>query len=330
MADRFEGAAAVDHPDDSSAISRDTLVDEPIRSDIRQICPVAPRDPRIGTLVCSRYLVQKRLGSGGAGIVYRALDEVADQPVALKLMHSRLRTDDQHVARFAREVRALSKVAHSAVVRVLDAGQDRDRTPFLVMELLEGEVLTDEIERGLETRDVIEVGRQLLGALAAAHAAGIIHRDIKPENLFLARSPSGALRLKVLDFGIAKLVAPDAVVSFQTLDGLILGTPEYMSPEVCKGHAVTAHADLWAAAAVLFHALTGRPPFDEEQVGMLLLRIVREPAPSLAALRPDLPAAITAAIDRALLPDPAARWSDAGAFATALGASAPIVDLDWE
>ena len=134
----------------------------------------------------------------------------------------------------------------------------------------------------------------------------------------------------MLDFGIAKLIRPDARISFQTLDGLILGTPEYMSPEICRGMPVTDAADLWATAAVLYHAFTGAPPFEEEHVGRLLLKIVRGRAPSLHERRPDLPVAGTGAIDRALDPDPATRFPNAAAFATALSSSAPIDDLDWE
>lgn len=328
MRDRFEGPTARQRG------APDTLQDVGAHSDIHAIRRgTTEADPaeRVGAVVAERYALLGMLGQGGAGAVYEARDLDRGETVAIKLLHKHLRASDGHVARFAREIRALSQIAHSAVVRVLDAGEDEDGTLFLVMELLDGELLHDRIMlQSLEPREIVEIGRQLLGALAAAHARGIVHRDIKPENLFLATAPSGFLRLKVLDFGIAKLTRPDAGISFQTLDGLILGTPEYMSPEICRGMPVTEAADLWAAAAVLYHALTGAPPFEEEHVGRLLLRIVRERAPSLRERRPDLPASVTAAIDRALDPDPAARFSSAAAFATALASSAPIDDLDWE
>jgi len=303
----------------------------PVHSDIRAIrADASPRD-RLGAVIAERYALRAVLGAGASGAVYAATDLERGVEVAVKLLHPHLRSSDGHVARFTREIRALSRIAHSAVVRVLDAGEDHDGALFLVMELLEGSLLHDRIMLAdLEPREVLEVGRQLLGALAAAHARGIVHRDIKPENLFLMTSPSGSVRLKVLDFGIAKLTRPDAAISFQTLDGLILGTPEYMSPEVCRGLPISGAADLWAAAAVLFHAFTGRPVFEEEHVGKLLLRIVRERAPSLGSLRPDLPRNVIDAIDRALDPDPAARFPTAEAFATALASSAPIDGLDWD
>lgn len=329
MRDPFEGPTA------RTRAALDTLqdVDASQHSDIQQIRRADRHDAaaRVGDVVAERYALLGLLGEGAAGAVYEARDLDRGEPVAVKLLHPHLRASDGHVARFAREIRALSQIAHSAVVRVLDAGEDDDGALFLVMELLEGELLYERVMlRSLRPADVVEVGRQLLGALAAAHARGIVHRDIKPENLFLANAPNGSIRLKVLDFGIAKLTRPDAGISFQTLDGLILGTPEYMSPEICRGMPVTEAADLWATAAVLFHALTGAPPFEEEHVGKLLLRIVRERAPSLAALRPDLPRALTTAIDRALDPDPSARFPNAAAFATALASSAPIEDLDWD
>ena len=313
---------------------RDTLVDdegadEDDRSDVRR-----RKGPgqRIGDTIAERYQLVALLGEGGAGAVYSAIDRAGGRrvPVALKVLHQHLRGVDGHSARFQREIKALSEIAHSAVVRVRDSGTDELGHMYLAMELLEGELLSDVVEEGLETREVLEIGRQLLGALAAAHDRGIVHRDIKPDNLFLATAPEGVIRLKVLDWGIAKLTRPDRAISFQTLDGLILGTPEYMSPELCRGAPVTEAADLWAAAAVLFELLSGAPPFEEEQIGRLLLRIVRERAPLLGELRPDLPSYVTAAIDKALDPDLERRWKTARAFATGLATAAPIDDLDWD
>jgi serine/threonine protein kinase len=312
--------------------STDTLVDEPSRSDVRAIVRRRPATPeeRLGDCVANRYQLVRVLGVGASGAVFEARDLQRQELVAIKLMHEHLRTSDGHVARFAREVRATSAIAHSAVVRVLDAGEDRDGTLFLVMELLEGELLFHRMG-SLDTRAIVEIGRQLLGALAAAHARGVVHRDIKPENLFLTRSDNGSIRLKVLDFGIAKLLRPQSTLSFQTLDGLILGTPAYMSPELCRGLPVTDGADLWAAAAVLFELFTGDPPFDDEHIGRLLLKVVKGRAPSVSQKRPDLAPSIISAIDRALDPDPARRWHNAEEFAAALSSGmVSIADLDYD
>ncbi|MBX3271741.1 MAG: serine/threonine protein kinase [Sandaracinaceae bacterium] len=319
-------------------MSRDTLVDGveidslefEDASDVRERSSI---EARLGELVAGRYELRELLGHGGSGAVYGATDrrDPSRGAVAVKLLHRHLRGADGHAARFEREIRALQHVAHSAVVRILDSGRDERGHLYLVMERLEGELLVDRIgERGLDVRETLELGRQLLGALGAAHDRGIIHRDIKPENLFLTDAPSGSIRLKILDWGIAKLTQPDTAISFQTLDGLILGTPEYMSPEICRGMPVTAAADLWAAAAVLYHVFAGVPPFEEDQIGRLLIKIVKEKPVPLAEHRPDLPPYVSAAIDRALDKDPARRFATAAELATGLATSAPIADLDWD
>lgn len=272
---------------------------------------------RIGDRVGGRYELVRPIGRGGGGIVYEARAPRGDR-VAVKLLHAHLRASTGHVARFSREVLATSTIAHPSVVRVLDAGEDHDGSLFLVTELLEGELLFDRLARPLTPLEVLAMGRQLLGALAAAHAQGIVHRDIKPENLFLVRT-RGPIRLKVLDFGIAKLVRPQPGYAFQTRSGVILGTPAYMSPELCRGLPVTEAADLWAAAVVLYEAFAGAPPFDDPHVGRLLLDVVNRRAPSLGAKRPDLAGWVVGAIDRALDPDPSRRWSSAQEFAAALG-----------
>ncbi len=339
MSGRFHVVATCAADDGGSwgSSEQDTWLDEtppePTRSDVRAVARPKREGPlaRLGEHIAGRYELSRLLGSGATGAVYEALDVKRGEQVAVKLLHEHLRTSDGHVARFAREVRATTAIAHSSVVRVLDAGEDGDGTLFLVLELLEGQLLFERMASGLETREIVEIGRQLLGALAAAHARGIVHRDIKPENLFLTRNASGSIRLKVLDFGIAKLVRPQSTVSFQTLDGLILGTPAYMSPEICRGMPVTEAADLWAAAAVLYEAFAGTPPFEDEHVGRLLLKIVKGRAPSLAEKRPDLPPTVVHAIDRALDPDPARRWQTAEELATALSSGGvSIAELDWD
>ncbi len=311
-----------DAANESDGEARDTLV-EPC-SDVRELREPPPIH------LAGRYRIGARLGRGGSGTVYAAVDVETGASVAVKVLHPHLQARPDAVARFDREIRALHQVTHSAVVRVLDAGREPGGSLFLVMERLEGELLHTRMLCGIAPHEVLEIGRQLLGALHAAHQRGIVHRDIKPENLFLVSNPSGGIRLKILDFGIAKLTRPSAAVTFQTLDGLILGTPEYMSPEMCRGLPITEAADLWSAAASLYHALAGAPPFDDDSVGRLLLKIVRERAPSLAERRPDLPRPLTEAIDRALDPDPARRFPTARAFLLGLASGAPIDDLDWD
>lgn len=287
---------------------------------------------RIGHVLDGNYELRNLLGCGSAGAVYSAVDLERGEPVAVKMLHEGLSRSPEHVARFEREARAASSIGHSSVVKVLSVGRAENACLFMVLELLDGEALFFAIESGrLSDGDIVEIGRQLLGALAAAHARGIIHRDVKPENLFLAREPSGALRLKLLDFGIAKYLHGDGRSSFNTVDGMLLGTPHYMSPQMCMGEAADIGADLWAAGAVLYHAFAGAPPFDDVHLGRLLTRIVSSRAPSLAEARPDLPRSIIEAIDRALDPDPSKRWKSALAFADALSMGGANIDgLDWD
>jgi serine/threonine-protein kinase len=278
-------------------------------------------EARVGQVLAKRYRLEVLVGSGGAGAVYAALDLRTGFEVAIKVLHDTFRASKEQVARFLREARATSRIGHSSVVSVLDVGRDEaDGSLFMVMELLRGEPLFWAIERGhLDDAGVVEVARQLLGALGAAHRSGIVHRDVKPENVFLTWDPSGNLQVKLIDFGIAKYLRPElSASSFRTMDGLIMGTPHYMSPEACMGQAVDEHADLWSAAAAIFHAFAGVPPFDDGQIGRLLMRIVSGHAPSLRRHRPDLPLELTNAIDRALMRDRAERWPDVSTFVEAI------------
>src|SRR5687768_10712286 len=200
------------------------------------------------------------------GAVYEGQDQLSRQRVAVKLLHPSLTASEEHVGRFLREARAASTVGHPCIVRVMDAGrEDQGRTIFLVLELLTGETLAPRMERGgISMRDVLDIATQLLDALAAAHARAIVHRDIKPENVFLIHDArSGRVRVKLLDFGVAKhLIKHGGPSSWDSMDGMIIGTPHYMSPEQCRGAAIDARTDLWSTGAMLFHVLAGEPPFD--------------------------------------------------------------------
>jgi len=306
---------------------RDTIIDDDSPLDHLKALALA----RVGSVLSGRWELRNLLGCGSAGAVFSAVDLERDERVAIKVLHPGLNQSREHVMRFEREARAASSIGHSSVVKVLEVERDEQGSLFMVLELLEGEALFHAIEgRRLDTGDIVEIGRQLLGALAAAHARGIVHRDVKPENLFLVKEPSGALRPKLLDFGIAKLNEQDGS-SFRTLDGMLMGTPDYMSAEVCSGEEADPRADLWGAAAVLYHAFSGEPPFDGRSIGELLTKIVSTRARSLAELRPDLPRSLVEAIDRGLDPDAGKRWKSALAFSDALTVGgASIEGLDWD
>ena len=290
---------------------------------------------RLGSTVAGKWKLERLVGLGSMGAVYEAQDKLTKQRVAVKLLHPTLATSEEHVVRFLREARAASTVGHPGIVRVLDAGrQDEGKTIYLVLELLTGETLDAWMERGgLQLKTVLDIAAQLLDALAAAHARAIVHRDIKPENVFLIHDArSGRHKVKLLDFGVAKhLIKHGGRSSWDSMDGLIVGTPHYMSPEQCRGAPVDARTDLWSTGAMIFHALAGQPPFDAEHLADLLTRIVTTRAPSLAKFRKDLPPNVIRVVDRALEPLPEQRWPTAQQMADELGGrGAPIGDLDWD
>ncbi|MDQ3036714.1 MAG: serine/threonine protein kinase [Myxococcota bacterium] len=312
------------------APSRDTMVDAVPQGALE----APPSGERIGTIIADRYAVDRLLGSGAMAAVFGGVDRITGEPVAVKVLHDRHAHDRDVVARLLHEADVMRAIGHPGVARVLDAGQDATGRWFLAIDLFEGEDLSEAIERGpLPADAVVAIGHQLLSALSAAHARGIVHRDVKPENVFLARDESGSLRVKLLDFGVAK--ARDAAIStrggMRTLDGVKIGTPHYMSPEQWRGLALDARSDVWAAGAVLFTATTGMPPFDADDLGTLMERVTSTDAPSLAKLRPEIGPAFVDTIDRALATAPAERWADARAMSAALHVGGARVDaLDWD
>ena len=287
---------------------------------------------RVGQAVADKYELRRLLGVGSTGAVYEALHRFTGRQVAVKLLHDQLLDSTEHVARFLQEARAVTALGHPSIVEVFDAGRTMQGELYLVTELLEGEDLGHAMEEGsIATADILDAGVQLLEGLAAAHGHGIIHRDVKPENVFLAQTPSGR-RVKLLDFGISKRwLESGSNANVITLQGMTVGTPYYMSPEQARGTRIDARADIWSSGAVLFHALAGIPPFDDANLGLLLAKIVSQPAPSLGDFRPDLPEAVVGVIDRALKTEAVDRWQTAQEMAIELrGRGASISGLDWD
>jgi len=255
---------------------------------------------RSGEHLANRYLLQRRLGSGGMGSVYEAEQLATGRKVAVKLLHPELARDEEMVARFQREARAAAALESEHVAAVLDLGEAQDGTPFLAMELLHGETL-----RSLLTREgqlpLVRVARlvtQACHALAEAHACGVVHRDLKPENLFLTRRSDGSDWAKVLDFGVAKLTATDAV---STRAGALLGTVLYMSPEQARGAKdVDARTDTYSLCAIAYEALSGRPPHEPGEQHAVVYRILHESFEPLATAAPGLPNEVCELVERGL------------------------------
>ena len=255
------------------------------------------------------------------GVVYLAQHPVFGRKVAIKLLHAVLARDPDIVARFFNEARAIHMVAHENIVEILDFGQTADGQPYFIMEFLSGESLSDAIARGPMTPDQVEaIGVQMCKALGAAHAKGIVHRDLKPHNVQLVIKADGALQVKILDFGVAKILSsPDGASSVKTRTGSLMGTPLYMSPEQCKGAGVLDHrTDIYSLGVILFEMISGRPPFNAEGVGELFAKHMLEEPPLVTEFAPECPPHMAAAIMKALAKDPAARFQSMDEFRKAL------------
>ncbi len=261
----------------------------------------------------NNYEVRSLLGEGGMGSVYTAEHPVLGRRAAVKVLRKEYAVDSNLVGRFINEARASSAIKHPGIIEVFDVGTMADGVPYLMMELLEGETLGRRIDRDgpLKVPDAVDIAAQATSALAAAHAHGIVHRDLKPENLFLIPDPSqrSHQRVKVLDFGIAKLQRRLSGQSVRTHTGSIMGTPPYMSPEQCRGISseIDARTDVYALGIILYEMLTGAPPFLSEGFGDVLLMHLTQPPRPLRELQPAIPPSLEQLVLHALEKEPERR-----------------------
>jgi serine/threonine-protein kinase len=281
-----------------------------------------------GTLLEGKYRVERLIGAGGMGSVWVAEHTLLKRPVALKVLENAGQRDPTAVQRFMREAQTAARLRSDHIVDVLDVGRFDDGTPFLVMELLEGETLAQRIRaRGkLAAGEAADFADQLLEGLGAAHAAGVIHRDIKPDNCFLTMK-NGRIHLKLLDFGISKVTQTNdegAPELRMTKTGVVMGTPYYMAPEQARGAKDIDHrCDLYAVGAILYECVAGRVPFEAESVNELLFKIVLEPLVPPHTYAPDLAADFEALIVRAMGRQAGDRFQTAQAFRDALSLFLP-------
>jgi tRNA A-37 threonylcarbamoyl transferase component Bud32 len=274
------------------------------------------QDALVGRFIGDRFLVQAKLGEGGMGAVYQAEQVAMKRPVALKVLHPHLSRDDNLIERFHREAAASSRLNHPNTITVHDFGQADDGTLYIAMEFIDGKSLADEIEGtgAFPWYRVTEVGRQIAESLADAHAAGIVHRDLKPDNVMLISRANNTDFVKILDFGIAKMVVETAEEGDQrkalTRTGMIFGTPQYMSPEQVTGSAVDHRTDIYALGVILYELLVGELPFLSENAMGVLTKHLMDPPRPLRSVMPSLtcPPGLEALVMRCLAKEPAHRY----------------------
>jgi serine/threonine-protein kinase len=275
----------------------------------------------VGTTLDGQYRIDSHLASGGMGAVFRAHHLSLRKDVALKVLRPELTASLELQERFRRESEIAAALEHRHIVRVTDFRRSPEGLLYLAMELLDGESLFDRLRREgfLPPDEAVQILWQLCDGLEAAHARGVVHRDLKPENVFMARGPGGEL-VKILDFGIAKMADPGEGNATQS--GMVVGTPEYLSPEQATGSPVDARADLYTVGLIGWRMLVGHHPFKAEDARGLLMMQATRPVPPLSEARPDLAAypLLVAAILRACQKSPFDRYQSAAEFKADLGA----------
>lgn len=273
------------------------------RRDVSTDGELAPND------IAGDYVIQQKIGWGGCSTVYAAAHRATGQPVAVKVMHAGLADSPRQVQRFAQEAQAVRLIQHPSIVEIRDIGRLADGRPYIVMELLRGVNLASLLRtRGrFSPRQALELLQPVSESLTMAHEAGIIHRDIKASNIVLATDDDGTQRVKLLDFGIAKLATGAGGGAMQTTVGHVLGTPHSMAPEQIRGLPVDGRTDIYALGALLFRLLTGKHPFEGCDAIALTRMHIETPPPAPSQLAPVSPA-VDAVVRKAMEKDPARRY----------------------
>jgi len=274
----------------------------------------------------ARYEVLKKLGEGGMSYVYLAREISSGETVAIKVLSPRLASDRSSVERLRREAGLAMRLDHPNVCKILRLGESEDGLIYLVMPFLKGELLSDREVRGgpMDIALSVRLLREMCAGLHHAHELQIIHRDLKPENVMLVPDDgSGSDRAVVMDFGLAKERRADPAIAKLTATGIILGTPEFMSPEQIRGKPLDARSDIYALGIVAFEMFTGKLPFQGRNAQeMMIARLRSQPTP-IRQLRPDVPAPVEKALTRALQTSPDDRFTTALEFAEALTGASP-------
>jgi hypothetical protein len=274
-----------------------------------------PTADLVGQVVADRYHIIKKLGEGGMGAVYLGEHVKMGRKSAIKVMNPSMANDPDAISRFNREASNASRISHPNVCQIYDFGETPEGIIYLAMEFIEGAALTDIIDRegALPPARAVRILKQSADALAAAHDLGIVHRDLKPDNIMIVQGRDGADIAKVVDFGIAKAVAGDEAGQKVTKTGLVVGTPEYMSPEQLSGDKLDGRSDIYSLGLVFYRMLTGVLPFQADSAQETMIkRLTDDPMP-LDSARPDIafPPKLQAVLDKALARSPSTRYASA-------------------
>ncbi|MEA2700467.1 MAG: eukaryotic-like serine/threonine-protein kinase [Myxococcales bacterium] len=289
----------------------------------------APKPDEVDALIGSKvgnFRLAGRVGAGGMGVVYVAEHDLMGKKAAVKVLLPALSSNKEIVGRFFNEARAATKINHPSIVDIYDFGYHQTGHAYIVMEFLGGQSLTALLKKGLHFGRVVDIAWQLGSALGAAHRHGIVHRDVKPDNIFVIPDPATPTgdRVKVLDFGIAKLTAEEGMASLHTRTGAIMGTPLYMSPEQCRGSGEVDHrSDIYAMGVIMFEMACGQPPFVRRGFGELISAHIFEAPPLLSSLNPAVPPAYEAIVMRMLQKDPQDRYQSTDEIEADLAAINP-------
>ncbi|MBI3184364.1 MAG: serine/threonine protein kinase [Myxococcales bacterium] len=279
-------------------------------------CPVEDIGEDLVGKKLGEYQVKRRVGHGGLGIVYEAVQPVIGKRVAIKVLRHEFATDLQQVRRLLDEARVVNAIGHRSIVDIFGIGQvPSDRRHYIVMEFLEGRSLEEliETEGALSPDFAVELLEEILAGLSAAHTAGVVHRDIKASNVHLVRQADGSRYVKLLDFGMAKQVGTRPLDKRSTQELHVMGTPDYMAPEQAKGEPTTAQSDLYALGVLSFQMLTGQLPFSAPSAVELMTAHVQQPPPRPSTLAPGIPHELEELVLRLMAKDPQERPATAEA-----------------
>jgi serine/threonine protein kinase len=263
------------------------------------------------------YLIVEQIGRGGMASVYKAYEESLARHVAIKVLPEFFAEAKEYRVRFQVEAVAVAKLRHQNILSVFAYGEDNG-TPYIVSEFVDGGTLAERLNGAMKVEEVVTLLAPIASALDYAHMQGVLHRDIKPSNIMLLGDGTPVLT----DFGLAKLLESDTI----TLTGQVLGTPEYMAPEMCTGEVAGPRADIYSLGVVAYEMLTARVPFKGNTPGATIVAQISQPLPPAEELNPDLPFAVAAVLHKALSKDPNDRYETAQQFVSALGTASRPVD----